>query len=228
MNRAILSAFVVVLFSAMGCNHAVGIRMADNTPADISVDGQNLGKAPVTYNESPGMKDSTYQIEAKKPDGTVVKMEGKRTETGSMEGAGVGAGIGAAACLGLNCAGGAVFTVLGFVGLGFLGIPVGCVGCAALVAGPIAGYVLVGRSPDTVVVGGPGVAPAPAAPAAPVAPTPAPLGSPPLSPAPSSTSSTSSTSTSSTTSSLSPSAASTTPTSTASTTTTSAPTAQRF
>lgn len=213
MNRAVLSAFVVVLFSAMGCNHAVAIRMADNTPADITVDGQNLGKAPVTYNESPAMKDSTYQIEAKKPDGTVVKMEGKRTESGSMEGAGVGAGIGAVACLGINCVGGAIAGVLSVVGLGIIGVPVGCVGCAALIAGPIAGYMMVGRSPDTVVVGGSG---APDAAPLPTAPTPAPLGPPPPPPlgspppAPS-------TSSSSTTPSLSPS-----------TSTTSAPTAQRF
>lgn len=144
--------WIALLFSATGCSHAVAIRMADNSPAEISVDGKNLGKAPVTYQETFGFKDSVYQIVAKRPDGSQVKMEGKRTVTGSGEGIGIGAGVGAATCLGLSCMGSGISLGLSVVGLAILGTPFGCLGCVSLVAGPIGGYFLAAKSPDTIVV----------------------------------------------------------------------------
>lgn len=153
MDRLMAMVSALFLLSATGCNHAVAIRMADNSPAEISVDGKNLGKAPVTYQDSWGLKDSVFQIVAKRPDGSQVKMEGKRTVTGSGEAIGIGAGVGAATCLGLSCMGSGVSLGLSLVGLGILGTPFGCLGCVALVGGPIGGYFLAAKSPDTIVVG---------------------------------------------------------------------------
>ena len=133
--------------------------MSDNSAAEISVDGVALGKSPVTYNESLAGKDSTYIVEAKYPDGRKVAQEVKRSEM-SMNGVGAGAGAGAGGCLALSCVGGIAGAFIGI-----FAAPVGCLACAALVAGPGAAYFLAGQSPDVVTIspdGKPAGAPPPA------------------------------------------------------------------
>jgi len=123
----------------------VQIKMADNSAADISVDGVPLGKSPVNYTEGFAGKNSSYQVEATLPSGQTVRSEVKRGEM-SMGALGVGAGAGVGACLFI----GAVATVAGFI-IPFGGL-IGCAGCPALIAGPAAGFFVAGQSTDVVTI----------------------------------------------------------------------------
>lgn len=62
-----IAVVTVGLFAiaATGCSHVVTID-SDPPGADIYVNGQKVGNAPVQYTEKTGW-DKTYQIEARKP-----------------------------------------------------------------------------------------------------------------------------------------------------------------
>ena len=139
MDRLLL---LVVLLSC-SCSHVVQIKMADDSAAEISVDGVSLGKAPANYTEGLSGKGSKYRVEAKLADGRVIAKDVERSEM-SMGGIGIGAGAGAGACLAI----GAAATVAAFI-IPFGGL-LGCFGCVALVGGPAGGFLLAGQSTDVV------------------------------------------------------------------------------
>lgn len=67
MVKNTIAVVTVGLFAiaATGCSHVVTID-SDPPGADIYVNGQKVGNAPVSYTEKTGW-DKTYQIEARKP-----------------------------------------------------------------------------------------------------------------------------------------------------------------
>ncbi len=62
--RKVLAPVVAVLFLS-ACSHAVIID-SDPTGAEIKVNGEKVGKAPVTYNETTGW-EKVYDVEATLP-----------------------------------------------------------------------------------------------------------------------------------------------------------------
>ena len=80
MLRRILSLATVVTFvaSSAACTHAVIID-SNPTGAEIKVNGEKVGTAPVTYNETTGW-EKVYDIEATKPGYKVTRKEAKQTE----------------------------------------------------------------------------------------------------------------------------------------------------
>ncbi len=65
--KSSVAVFTSALFvvAATGCSHIVTID-SDPPGADIYVNGQKVGNAPVSYTEKTGW-DKSYQIEARKP-----------------------------------------------------------------------------------------------------------------------------------------------------------------
>jgi hypothetical protein len=148
MTRVLL----LICALASSCSHVVQIKMADDSPADISVDGVALGKAPVNYSEGLAGKNSSYKVEARLGDGRVVNQDVKRSEM-SMGAVGAGAGAGAGACVAFSAAGAVASFIIPFGGL------IGCLGCAALIGGPAGGFLLAGQSTDVVTIDPTGKAP---------------------------------------------------------------------
>lgn len=78
--RRLLPVFIVVqfLFVVSGCSHTVSI---DTEPSggDIRVNGERLGKGPVTYTETTGW-EKVYEVEATKPGYTKVRRTMKQTD----------------------------------------------------------------------------------------------------------------------------------------------------
>lgn len=99
MRRAIsvLSAFTFLLVSSLnvGCAHSVIID-SDPTGAEIKVNGEKVGTAPVTYNETTGW-EKVYDVEASKPGFKTTRKQVKQTEWNVPVTAATG--IGSFACI---------------------------------------------------------------------------------------------------------------------------------
>jgi hypothetical protein len=79
MRRALaaLSAFLV-LSASSACTHTVIID-SDPTGAEIKVNGEKVGVAPTTYNETTGW-EKVYDIEVSKPGYKTTRKQIKQTE----------------------------------------------------------------------------------------------------------------------------------------------------
>jgi hypothetical protein len=101
-----LSVLVLFAFAAVGCKHVVTI---DSEPpgAEIKVNGEKLGKAPVSYTETTGW-DKSYSMEANLPGYATTRRTVTQTEwhTTMMIGS-IAGGV---------CAGLVIFPI-GFAGL---------------------------------------------------------------------------------------------------------------
>jgi PEGA domain len=79
MRQFVASLTMVALFvSTTGCAHSVIID-SDPTGADIKVNGEKIGTAPVTYNETTGW-EKIYDVEASKAGYRPTKKQVKQTE----------------------------------------------------------------------------------------------------------------------------------------------------
>jgi hypothetical protein len=80
MLRSVVVAFTASAFlvSATGCSHSVVID-SDPTGAEIKVNGEKVGQAPVTYNETTGW-EKMYDIEANKPGFKATRKQVRQTE----------------------------------------------------------------------------------------------------------------------------------------------------
>lgn len=92
--------FVVVVTSALailsaGCSHSVIID-SEPTGAEIKVNGEKVGIAPVTYSETTGW-EKVYDIQADKPGYKTTRKQVKQTEWNAP--VTVATGIGAFACI---------------------------------------------------------------------------------------------------------------------------------
>jgi hypothetical protein len=77
MIRRVL-AFTSLAAFTTACSHAVIID-SEPTGAEIKVNGEKVGTAPVTYNETTGW-EKVYDIEASKSGYKVTRKEAKQTE----------------------------------------------------------------------------------------------------------------------------------------------------
>ena len=72
------TALSVFLLLSAACSHAVIID-SDPTGAEIKVNGEKLGKSPVTYNETTGW-EKVYDVEAAAPGYKPMRKEIKQQE----------------------------------------------------------------------------------------------------------------------------------------------------
>jgi hypothetical protein len=78
MRRLLAAALVAVLVVTTACNHSVVID-SDPTGAEIKVNGEKIGTAPVTYNEQTGW-EKIYDVEASKGGFKPVKKQVKQDQ----------------------------------------------------------------------------------------------------------------------------------------------------
>lgn len=163
MTRSLALVPLALLF---GC--ATPMVVSTTPPgADITVDGKPVGKSPATAQIDSGGGPVTVRAKISgRPEVT------KSVSKDQINWAPVAAG--AAAGVGTFCA---TLTLSGVIGvfvpvLNFVTCPLGCLGCASVVAAPVGAYFLWGsKPPEQVTVElGSSVAPAPYA-EAPIAPT---------------------------------------------------------
>lgn len=75
---ALVCAATLATATATGCSHAVVID-SDPSGAEIKVNGEKVGTAPVTYNETTGW-EKMYDIEASKPGYKSTRRQLRQTE----------------------------------------------------------------------------------------------------------------------------------------------------
>ncbi len=140
MKLIALAPILALAFSGLGCAHMVRIESAPG--AEIYVNDQQVGTAPVTYQETTGTSDAVK---------VTAKLHGKEKtvmvprDSVDMAPIGVGAGAGAGACL----AGLGVTAVVSFIFLP-CGLVTGALSWGALGAGPGIGWWFSHKMPDTV------------------------------------------------------------------------------
>ena len=77
-SRSLVAAALALAVTASACSHTVIID-SDPTGAEVKVNGEKLGKAPVTYTESTGW-EKVFDIEATKPGFKPTRKQVKQTE----------------------------------------------------------------------------------------------------------------------------------------------------
>ena len=92
--RRVLAALVITSFG-LACSHSVIID-SDPTGAEIKVNGEKIGVAPVTYNETTGW-EKVYDLEASKAGFKPTRKQVKQQEWNMP--VTVASGIGAFACI---------------------------------------------------------------------------------------------------------------------------------
>jgi len=128
--------------AALGCAHTVTVET--NPPgAMVSVDGKELGRAPVRFTEQPGSE--AHLIEARLVGYSPARQTVERTELSFWPAAGVCAG--STVCAALGCGAGALLAnpsalagicggcLIGFVNAD-LGCQTACAGCSLLSVSP--------------------------------------------------------------------------------------------
>ena len=78
MRRAFVALSSSALLFAVGCSHTVMID-SDPTGAEIKVNGEKVGTAPITYSEQTGW-EKVYDIEASKAGFKTTRKQIKQTE----------------------------------------------------------------------------------------------------------------------------------------------------
>lgn len=78
MRRLLALSTIVLLPLAAACGHSVVID-SDPTGAEIKINGEKVGTAPVTYSETTGW-EKVYDIEADKPGYKTTRKQIKQTE----------------------------------------------------------------------------------------------------------------------------------------------------
>lgn len=136
-SRVVPLVLLGLLAIPMGCTHVVNIK-SEPPGAEIFVNGQSVGKAPVAYTETSS-GGGTVEIKAKLNGQEAVQQVPKdQINWGAV--AGAGGGGGAAACVALNavgCVGTAILIPFAFLA--------NCAGFAALVGGPLVAYFAAGQ-----------------------------------------------------------------------------------
>ena len=93
MRRALAALMPFLLATA--CSHSVIID-TEPTGGEVKVNGEKIGKAPVTYNETTGW-EKVYDVEASMPGYKATRKEIKQTEWNMP--VTITSGIGAFACI---------------------------------------------------------------------------------------------------------------------------------
>jgi hypothetical protein len=144
MSRALpLFTLTVVALSSLasGCAHTVRIDSAPG--ADIYVNGQHVGTAPVMYNETTGLKEEVRVTARKGNVENTIVVSKSNTDTNALL-AGTGAGVGA--CCGIMTAASVLAVVLTPCAV------VGALALPAIASGALSGFVYGNKLPDNVTV----------------------------------------------------------------------------